>query len=383
MDGSQTLIEPVPIVENRVFVSNPTMAIETEISTPPDYATGNALPPIKEGIDLLHLFFEQFNRVIPLFDEPSFMHLTQRYYKEKHQSAPIWWAPVNVGLSLAYRLRAVERENPKEEKKAFHHLSNALESVNTVSLSDPELLSIQAMLGIVIFLQRTPNPYPASTLVAAAVRLSQSLGLHRQSKRHDVDVEQRKNTFWIAYQLDKDCSMRLHQRSAQNDDDIDVELLSENLQNGIGIILALDGSPFSFFRHIVELSTIPGQMYSRLHSVQALKTPGELSDDAQALYQSLGNWTRSIPTAFRPEKMIMTLPKSALLHTVILSLSYFKCLSQLHSVALQMHQVDTSGHKNLRYPLSATLSSGNYVVAARAALHLVILLPKGDYAYTW
>ena len=360
------------------------MSTDSELSSPRDYLADGWLPPIEEGLDLLHVFFDQFNRVIPLFDQPSFMCLTQLYYTDKQQCAPVWWAAVNVALAIAYRLHAVERRDPGEEKKAWCHLRNALRSVNAVILSDPELLSVQVLLGMVILLQGTPNPHPASTLVAAAVRLSQSLGLHRQSSPPSVDAEQRRHTFWIAYQLDKDCSMHLRKPSAQSDDDMDVSLPSEDPNDGIGVVLALDGSSFCFFRHYIELSIILGRIYASFHSVQALqKSPKELCGDAEALDRSLSDWTRRIPASFRPENMTKSLPNSALLHMVILYLSYFNCLSQLHSVTAHPIQVGSSGLKDLAYPQSSTLSCGNYVIAARAALHLVELVPMGNYACTW
>ena len=364
--------QPTPIVDNGVFDFDPATAMDGETLLPEDCSDDSPLPPIEEGFELLQHFFQHFNQVIPLFDPPSFMHLTRRHYKNEHHNAPAWWAAVNIALALAYRLDALRMRNPQEEKKALPHLHNALESVNTLILSKPEILSIQALLGMVIFLQGTPNPHPAPTLIATAVRLCQNLGLHQHQPRiQSYNNEQRKRTFWLAYQLDKDCSVRLHQPFAQNDDDIDVELLNENPDDGIGVILAVDGTSFNFFSHCVELFTILGRIYSKLQSVQALKKSSrEISDDAQALDRSLGDWTSRIPCAFRPEKMTTNLPRFALLHMVILYLSYFNCLSKLHSVTLP----DTS---------SITLSSGNYVRAARAALHLVNLIPQGDYACTW
>lgn len=63
-----------------------------------------------------------------------------------------------------------------------------------------------------LFLQGTPNPQPSFFLVAAAVRLSHSIGLHKKGSGFNlnaVEVEQRKRVFWIAYMLDKKC-VRYH-----------------------------------------------------------------------------------------------------------------------------------------------------------------------------
>jgi len=59
-----------------------------------------------------------------------------------------------------------------------------------------------------MFLMGTPNPQPSFFLVAAAIRLAHSLGLHKKSPSFtgldQGEVDQRKRVFWIAYMLDKE-----------------------------------------------------------------------------------------------------------------------------------------------------------------------------------
>jgi hypothetical protein len=53
----------------------------------------------------------------------------------------------------------------------------------------------------------TPNPQPSYFLVAAAIRLSHSIGLHKRGSGFNLnqsEVEQRKRVFWIAYMLDRE-----------------------------------------------------------------------------------------------------------------------------------------------------------------------------------
>lgn len=58
-----------------------------------------------------------------------------------------------------------------------------------------------------LFLLGTPNPQPSFFLVAAAIRLANSIGLHKRGSGFNlnpVEIEQRKRVFWIAYLLDKE-----------------------------------------------------------------------------------------------------------------------------------------------------------------------------------
>ena len=56
-------------------------------------------------------------------------------------------------------------------------------------------------------MQGTPNPQPGFFLLAAALRLAHSIGLHKRGSDfnlNDVETEQRKRVFWIAYIMDKE-----------------------------------------------------------------------------------------------------------------------------------------------------------------------------------
>jgi hypothetical protein len=58
-----------------------------------------------------------------------------------------------------------------------------------------------------LFLQGTPNPQPSFFFVAAAIRLSHSIGLHKRGSGFNLnppEIEQRKRVFWIAYMLDRE-----------------------------------------------------------------------------------------------------------------------------------------------------------------------------------
>jgi hypothetical protein len=56
-------------------------------------------------------------------------------------------------------------------------------------------------------LQGTPNPQPSFFLVAAAIRISHGIGLHKRGSGFNLnpeELEQRKRVFWIAYMVDKE-----------------------------------------------------------------------------------------------------------------------------------------------------------------------------------
>lgn len=108
------------------------------------------LPPKHEALSLLKDFFENFNCMSPLFHEPTFMHLVDRQYSQNPYESSGWWASLNVALAIAHRLRVMSNLVPQEEdEKGWAYLKNALAVQSELTIKNTDLLSVQALLGMV------------------------------------------------------------------------------------------------------------------------------------------------------------------------------------------------------------------------------------------
>lgn len=108
------------------------------------------LPPKQEALSLLKDFFENFNCMFPLFHEPTFMHLVDKHYSKDPYEGSGWWASLNVTLAIAHRLRVMSNLVPQEEdEKAWQYLKNAMAVQVELTMRNTDLLSVQALLGIV------------------------------------------------------------------------------------------------------------------------------------------------------------------------------------------------------------------------------------------
>ena len=108
------------------------------------------LPPLNEALSLLKDFFENFNCMFPLFHEPTFMHLVNRHYSKDPFDGSGWWASLNVTLAIAHRLRVMSNLVPQDEdSKAWGFLKNALGVLTELTMRNTDLLSAQALLGMV------------------------------------------------------------------------------------------------------------------------------------------------------------------------------------------------------------------------------------------
>jgi hypothetical protein len=108
------------------------------------------LPPKGEALSLLKDYFENFNCMFPLYHEPTFMHLVDKHYSRDPYEGSGWWASLNVVLALAHRLRVMSNLVPHEEdQKAWGYMKNALAVQSELTMRNTDLLSIQALLGMV------------------------------------------------------------------------------------------------------------------------------------------------------------------------------------------------------------------------------------------
>jgi hypothetical protein len=354
------------------------------------------MPPKHEALSLLKDFFENFNCMFPLFHEPTFMHLVDKHYSRDPYEGSGWWASLNVALAIAHRLRVMSNLVPQDEdQKAWGYLKNAMAVQAELTIRNTDLLSVQALLGMALFLQGTPNPQPSFFLVAAAIRLSHSIGLHKRGSGFNLnpsESEQRKRVFWIAYMLDRDLCLRSGRPPVQDDDDMNVELPSENPADNIGNIPLADGKgKVNLFRLMCTFALIASKVYRQLYAVKASKqSDGELLNTIGELDRELEEWKDSIPVDFRPEHEIKASHTPLILHIVVLHFAYYNCLTTIHRMSVH-HGYWTSRLSDYAIqglnarPLNPRVfsSAALCVSAARASIHLIKYIPHGDFDCVW
>ncbi|KAK4242289.1 hypothetical protein C8A03DRAFT_40410 [Achaetomium macrosporum] len=354
------------------------------------------LPPKPEALSLLKDYFENFNCIFPLFHQPTFMHLVERQYSSDPYTGSGWWASLNVVLAIAHRLRVMSNLVPQEEDdKAWDYMKNAMAVISELMMRNTDLLSVQALLGMSLFMQGTPNPQPSFLLIATAIRLSHTIGLHKRGtgfNLNPIEIEQRKRVFWIAYMLDKDLCLRSGRPPAQDDDDMNVELPDADPADGIGNIPLADGKgKMNLFRVMCELAIVESKVYKKLYSTKATKqSDGELLNTIGELDKELEDWKDRIPIDFRPEHEIKASHTPLILHIVMLHFNYYNCLTTIHRMSIH-HGYWTSRLSNYAIqglnarPLNPRIFSSAALCtsAARASISLLKYIPQGDFSCVW
>ncbi|GMF70750.1 unnamed protein product [Aspergillus oryzae] len=174
-----------------------------------------------------------------------------------------------------------------------------------------------------------------------------------------------------------------------DDDDMNVELPSEDPPDNIGNVPLSDGKgKFNLFRTLCRFATIESKVYKRLYSAKASKqSDGELLNTIGELDRELEEWKDSIPIDFRPEHEIKASHTPLILHVVVLHFSYYNCLTTIHRMSVH-HGYWTSRLSNYAIqglnarPLNPRvfLSAVLCVTAARASINLIKYIPHGDFA---
>ncbi|KAI0400601.1 N-terminal binuclear Zn cluster-containing protein [Xylaria palmicola] len=354
------------------------------------------LPPKPEALSLLKDYFENFNCIFPLFHQPTFMHLLERQYSSNPYEGSGWWASLNCVFAIAHRLRVMSNLVPQEEdEKAWAYMKNAMGVFSELTMRNTDLLSVQALLGMALFMQGTPNPQPSFLLVAAAIRSSHSIGLHKRGtgfNLNPIEIEQRKRVFWIAYMLDKDLCLRSGRPPAQDDDDMNVDLPEADPADHIGNIPLANGKgKMNLFRVMCELAAIESKIYKRLYSTKATKlSDGELLQTIGELDKELETWKDAIDIDYRPEHEIKASHTPLVLHIAMLHFSYYNALTTIHRMSIH-HGFWTSRLANYAIqglnarPLNPRVFSSAALCAsaARATIALLKYIPQGDFSCVW
>ncbi|KAH0435626.1 fungal specific transcription factor [Colletotrichum camelliae] len=335
------------------------------------------LPSKAVALELVQETFNNYNRFLPLFDEEDFLREFHLKYSTSNPEDASWWACLNVVLSIAHRLRGLRTLNPTHENNlAGVYIKNALSIVSELNVAS--ISAVQALVGMAFILQGTPNPEPASMLVAAALRLAQALNLHREASDTSLTKEQaeiRRRVFWKVYVLDKDISLQTCRPFSQDDDDMDVRLPSNT---------NLDSCNVELFNHRVGLAIIQGQVYKRLYSIRAgRQTETQRAIAAQELSSVLSYWKSSAQLEPPEDFLILSGSRVAgeMIHKVVLRLTYIHCLTM----------IDRHLSPTARSPLDQelgwsgiSLPPGSLCLAeSRKAIRLIEAIPHGDCSCIW
>ncbi|KAJ5920302.1 hypothetical protein N7516_011160 [Penicillium verrucosum] len=191
------------------------------------------LPPPDVAKGLMMMYFKVWHPLFPFLHGPTFLQGMEKVYSSTNQSqytqepyidhrSTCWTTIFQCVFNLG-SLLAPELELPPESKIQSPNSFNSL--LGTLS-SRHDIVSLQALLAIQVYLVATMSLRQASTVGGCILRSMLHAGLHRcpfrykQLSTHDRQL--RKRVFWCAYAIDRYLSQALGLPLGIQDSDIDV-----------------------------------------------------------------------------------------------------------------------------------------------------------------
>ncbi|KAJ5685810.1 hypothetical protein N7536_008429 [Penicillium majusculum] len=349
------------------------------------------LPPKDEITLLVNDYLQQFNSLCPIFQPSSLLSLCEESNLPGLLNFPGRWASLNVVLAIGYMVRIKNTSIVQADRqKSWLFMKNALGVLDELCFGLPDLWTVQALVGMILFLMGTLSNQPCGYLISSVMRICHMIRLERSESGSVLcpeELEQRRRVFWIAYCLDKEISLRVGTPLAQRDDDMDVLLPMEVPLDNIGTLSTTNQQgTFNAFRSMCELALIKSQVYKHLYSVRAVDRPlVEVAAAVEMLNQKLEQWKDSIPVEFQPEsRRLSAFPKSPIAVTLLfLHLSYFNCLIAIHRVTavwgsrLGRDLIERNNVYNLPHPV-VFMSESLCTSAATASINLLKYMPQSN-----
>lgn len=332
-------------------------------------------------------FLNTSNQTIPLVDDTTLIRLAERQFSWNPDESPSSWILINVAIAFAYKERAqTSTEASSDWKKSLGHIKNAMNVVVDLFLHNADLPAVQGLLGLALYFQGTPNAQALFMFAASGLRLSHSIGLHRNtiSGFSQSEVEERRRTFWVAFILDADISLRVGRPPVQDMEDYNTPLPAESPQDGKGVV-SIDGVLVNCLRLFAQFALVQRRNYRLLQTITISRRPGHTAiKSAKAYEKALLDWKSSTPDIFGSQHLFTAEPHHSRHHLLRLQLAYYSCYANLSRMLLFIssgnHQPEDSDPEIEKETNALCLRSFD---SARSALALLPYIRFLGPNYRW
>lgn len=314
-----------PFVKTRpmsVVFDSPKSGIESpvlgDIST-----SGHELPSKALAQEICHCAVDDAAALLKIVHKPSFWQSFEHLYStaqenwnhEDHSFLPLLYSVLALGHLFAKDEQSgVSREGYENGiQQGFVHFKTARQLMDIADCRD--LMSIQAVMYMILFLQSSAKLSTCYAYVGVALRSALRMGLHRahNGSFDPIEAETRKRVFWVVRKMDIYVGAMLGLPQTLSDDDIDQEFpleVDDEYVTRERILPMPEGrvsimTAFNSHTRLVQLlSKIVRYVYPIKHKgaqdVNADKSYSVPFSAIRELENDLENWKNSLPSVFSP-----------------------------------------------------------------------------------
>lgn len=279
------------------------MPLPFPVSLPP-------LPPTDQREEYISIFFSRIQPIFPILDPDTFQSsITALALKMESSSANL--NPVDYpSLACAYAVFSISADEKSQciTEDGTRYLEAAY-FLHAHLFAIPYVTSVQALLLLTIVLRGRNKDGASWSTLGQAIRIAQSIGLHRYISRpvKDIRAKNAGNTapsakqqnlhsriWWTAYCLERIMELETGRPSAIQDSECDQILPTYAQENG----------SFDYFGALIGLAKLQTQISDRLYRRKSVKRRTEqLLHDTGMLDRALLDWAEKLPQGMRLDKL--------------------------------------------------------------------------------
>ncbi|KAH6962208.1 fungal-specific transcription factor domain-containing protein [Ilyonectria sp. MPI-CAGE-AT-0026] len=250
-----------------------------------------ALPSHETAMNLLDVFFSQYQIQYPILVEDEFTSLISSYYSDiemgTHRKDP--WIKFMLNMSFASALVFLSQENRDALTLAQEFSSNAMAEFSSI-MQIKSLHTLQCLLLLLLYSVLSSSSAPVWYISGLCSRMCVDLGLHSErtiavsgkGEATEDEIDTKRRLFWVTYTFERTLSIMLGRPFTLEDSTIDVKFPTTSLPT----------SKRSQILHWLKLQRLQSEIVSRLYISrdEASQTQADLSKWVTEMNQQLATW---------------------------------------------------------------------------------------------
>ncbi|OQE24126.1 hypothetical protein PENFLA_c010G11071 [Penicillium flavigenum] len=337
------------------------------------------LPPKSHLQSLFEVSFTEVNHMALVFDIPVLLRLLDEHFSHSptfsQDNYPQRWAMLNTAVAIAIQLRAAKGSESEMMQTSWAFFKNAFGMYVPITLRGADILALEAILAMSIYMQGSSDLRTTSILVSAGARLALTLGLHRETYYSGLDLvaaNRARRAFWTCFVFDKDMSTRTALPSNFDEEPINIDHLDivvsaaslTGTSHGAGPRSDMSSAASTLLRSSVKLavlrSAVEKLLFSKYASEQSVP---QLLTIVADLEHQLINWKTTLPINLRPDHINRSTTPMGRQPIILLYFAYYSTLSEIHGFAAHLdHQGDGSMMWQVKTAKIAQVSAATEII---------------------
>ena len=279
-------------------ISSPSHTIHGSL---PHRPSQTVLPSQETAMNLLEVFFGQYQVQYPILIEEEFFNVVSTHYKMvasgSYREDP--WTKFMINITFASSLVFLSQENREALGLAQGFSSNAMAEFSTI-MQVKSVRTLQCLLLLLLYSVLSSSSAPIWYISGLCMRMCVDLGLHSErtisvsgkGKATQEEIDTKRRLFWVTYTFDRSLSIMLGRPFTLDDATIDVEFPEQSLPLGKKAQIL----------HWLKLQRLQSDIVSRLYIIRDDKShsASDLSTWIAEMTQQLAIWKDEAMTLTEP-----------------------------------------------------------------------------------